>query len=160
MKKYIVAICLAMGACIASAEQVTLSGHQLNVKDLECRRGFCTGFFNDDNGFKWAVLAKQNNSAFFNLIRFDQFKATRAWIMTVEPKSSKKEIKSNLIGVDVDCSSFTARIVHVSVYDTFFCKGKSKQRSEEIRDPFVPTPGSPVEVASGLVCTRLKQNGS
>ena len=161
MKNIIVAACLVLSTCIVNAEQITLNGHKLNIENLDCINDFCTGSFNDNNGYKWGVLAKQNDSASINFIRIDQYKTTRAWIMTVKPKSSKEKIKSSLIGVDVDCNSFTTRVVHISLYDTFFCEGKSKQRSKEIRDPFVPPPGSLFEAASVLVCSNLHQaNGA
>ena len=155
MKNIIVAACLALSTCIVNAEQITLNGHKLNIENLKCIHGVCTGRFNDNNGYKWGILAKQNDSASINFIRIDQYKTTRAWIMIVEPKSSKKKIKSSLMGVDVDCNSFTTRVVYISLYDTFFCEGDSKQTSTEIRAPFVPSPGSLFEAASVLVCDNL-----
>lgn len=158
MKSLIVTVCLAIGIPIACAGQITLSGHQLNIDEFKCKRGICTGIYNDEHNLTWLVFSKESNRSIKALMRYDQNKKNRAWLMSVEPKTSKKKVKSTLIGVDVDCAAFTTRIVHASVYSDFFCKGKTIQRVEEARAPHVPTPGSVMDATAGLVCTRLSMS--
>lgn len=156
-EKLLAALGAALVAFTANAEIVTLGGHKLDVGGFDCKKGgTCTALWKDKGGTLWFVLGKKDPAAFINFIRGDDFKKSRAWIMMVGSKLSTKREKSSLLGVDVDCDSFTTRIVHISIYDDFFCQGETTQTSNEIQKFFVPTPGSPMEAAAGLVCARPK----